>query len=661
MFRFSCFSAHFQVNKSKKTVPPTTEEMMMALKGGSSVPRKSNRSNPNAQDHKQLSDNETSSNWDPVERTCKSEDLNSEFSFEIDGEVLQTMGLKKSHSLETGLYLTNTFTEADTHVGFSWIDSTKSPNESPSSMCRKEDDANPSDQCNKNPEFESLFSSGLVSPSDRDARDNSDTPLSSELAGEYTDRSGSVTPHLKKSRSLPNVRDSNHFSGEDAFKHLYSKSRSSNDLHALDLGEKERFINNEHDNGIRRDEERENDIEKDDETHMDSYLDDGLDSSRLYDSAKDWAMPVMDETIEDKPLQRASSVDCFLSNLTSSDFKIKRIEDWVIGLDDCEPPLDETNEVPKPTDPVVESNIMIGVSAVGTDQRTSPGMEAAKRYISSLSANATAAQLVNHGLAVIPFLSAFVSLKVLNLSGNAIVRITAGALPRGLHVLNLSRNNISTIEGLRELTRLRVLDLSYNRILRIGHGLASCSSLKELYLAGNKISEVEGLHRLLKLTILDLRFNKISTAKCLGQLAANYNSLQAISLEGNPGQKNVGDEQLKKYLQSLLPQLVYYNRQPTKASSLKDGTDRSVRLGIGSHQSERSLRTDRKTSRKGSHGAVASRKSSASSSHSRRNQGVETPKMSKSRQACLPPIKTKASAQSRNLSDVPSTSMENQN
>lgn len=50
------------------------------------------------------------------------------------------------------------------------------------------------------------------------------------------------------------------------------------------------------------------------------------------------------------------------------------------------------------------------------------------------------------------------------------VRITAGALPRGLHVLNLSKNNISTIEGLRELTRLRVLDLSYNRILRIGHG-----------------------------------------------------------------------------------------------------------------------------------------------------------------------------------------------
>lgn len=50
------------------------------------------------------------------------------------------------------------------------------------------------------------------------------------------------------------------------------------------------------------------------------------------------------------------------------------------------------------------------------------------------------------------------------------MKITAGALPRGLHMLNLSKNKISTIEGLRELTRLRILDLSYNRITRIRHG-----------------------------------------------------------------------------------------------------------------------------------------------------------------------------------------------
>jgi len=242
-------------------------------------------------------------------------------------------------------------------------------------------------------------------------------------------------------------------------------------------------------------------------------------------------------------------------------------------------------------------------------------------------------------LVVIPFLSAFVSLKMLNLSGNGIVRITAGALPRGLHTLNLSKNNISTIEGLRELTRLRVLDLSYNRILRIGHGLASCSSLKELYLAGNKIGEVEGLHRLLKISILDLRFNKISTAKCLGQLAANYNSLLAINLEGNPCQKNVGDEQIKKYLQGLLPHLVYYNRQPFKANGLKDGADRAVRLGMNSQQFDRSLRVDRKTTRKG-----------PSSSARRLSSGSE-PKLSKGKQVHFPPISTKPSSHSRHHLD----------
>lgn len=172
-------------------------------------------------------------------------------------------------------------------------------------------------------------------------------------------------------------------------------------------------------------------------------------------------------------------------------------------------------------------------------------------------------------------------------------------------------------------------------------GLASCSSLKELYLAGNKISEVEGLHRLLKLTVLDLRFNKISTAKCLGQLAANYNSLQAISLEGNPAQKNVGDEQLKKNLQGLLPHLVYFNRQPMKASTLKDASDRSVRLGISAHLFDRGLRSDNKAARKSTH-------RSSLSTHGRKSQAAfSPPKKSRSRHAHLPPIGTKATTNNR--------------
>ncbi|CAM8997350.1 unnamed protein product [Rhodiola kirilowii] len=166
-------------------------------------------------------------------------------------------------------------------------------------------------------------------------------------------------------------------------------------------------------------------------------------------------------------------------------------------------------------------------------------------------------------------------------------------------------------------------------------GLASCSSLKELYLAGNKISEVEGLHRLLKLNVLDLRFNKLSTTKCLGQLAANYNSLQAISLEGNTAQKNIGDEQLKKYLQGLLPHLAYYNRQPIKSSSLKDAADRSLRLGIKSSLCDRSLRSDPKLARKtGAHKTVTS-------SHGRKSQAVVSQKLSRGRHGRqLPPSGT---------------------
>lgn len=161
-------------------------------------------------------------------------------------------------------------------------------------------------------------------------------------------------------------------------------------------------------------------------------------------------------------------------------------------------------------------------------------------------------------------------------------------------------------------------------------GLASCSSLKELYLAGNKISEIEGLHRLLKLAVLDLRFNKFSTTKSLGQLAANYNSLQAISLEGNPAQKNVGDEQLRKYFLGLLPNLVYYNRQGTK----------DARLGTSTHQLDRGHRSEIKnSSRKSSHGASSSHKPGSSSA--RKSPGLQ--KRSKERNSRLPPVGHKLS------------------
>ncbi|XP_058729573.1 uncharacterized protein LOC131601718 [Vicia villosa] len=631
MFKFSCFHVNVQGNKTKKITQPSTETMARVLRESSKIPVRKDPSTPTnlgsllskQQSSKLMNVAENDIlNQDSVEHVGKLEDLNKKFCVEFDGKVRQTERLRKSQSESV---LCQVITEGDQVLEFS-----KSLNDSPNSS------GSPSDEfkTNSNSEFQvipgrdndgSSFSVGDPTHLDMDAHEISDTPLSGDLAGDSAENtSGPSSPTLRKSHSLPNFKAPTLSYGSICvFKHASSMSRSSDDLCALGL----RNVSSDQ---IRKG--KECSMKKTEDFRMDRYFEDSFDSHLLSHLPKDRIMPITDDISDVEPFQGDSSAE-----FPNKDFKVKRIEDWVIGLQQCAPPLEDIAELPEPVDLIADVNTAIAATPV-VDHKISPGMEAAKRYISSLTANASAAQLASHGLVAIPFLSAFVSLKVLNLSGNGIVKITAGALPRGLHTLNLSKNNISTIEGLRELTRLRVLDLSYNRILRIGHGLASCSSLKELYLAGNKIGEVEGLHRLLKISILDLRFNKISTAKCLGQLAANYNSLLAINLEGNPCQKNVGDEQIKKYLQGLLPHLVYYNRQPFKANGLKDSADRAVRLGMSSQQFDRGLRVDRKTTRK-------------VPSSTRRPSSGSSPKHSKGKQGHLPPMGTKPSSQSRHHLD----------
>ncbi|KAJ6745061.1 hypothetical protein OIU79_031246 [Salix purpurea] len=442
---------------------------------------------------------------------------------------------------------------------------------------------------------ECIFSIDNPQYSEKEGPENSDTPFSGEGGNVSGNQSPHSPPMVEKSCSFSDMGPYALTSHKHSYEYLAPQSRSSEDLHAL--GMRLTTVSTQGDETQKMKEQgRDDNMPYTEENNIGSCVDEGFEFYNYSALGQNWIMPVMDE-------------------------------DWVNNLQHYGS-LEETNGLLGTDDPVKGDSNDLTSAKVGN--KDTPGIEAAKRYISSLSVSATTAHLSNHELTAIPFLSVFGSLKVLNLSGNSIVRITVGALPRGLHLLNLSRNNISTIEGLRELTRLRVLDLSNNRIFRIGHGLASCSSLKELYLAANKISEVEGLHRLLKLTVLDLRFNKISTAKCLGQLAANYSSLQAISLEGNPAQKNVGDEQLKKYLLGLLPHLIYFNRQSIKASSLKDAADRSVRLGISSHQFDRGLRSENKAVRKASHGLSGARPL-PSSTHARKSQPVISTKRSSRR------------------------------
>ncbi|KAE8668172.1 Adenine nucleotide alpha hydrolases-like superfamily protein isoform 1 [Hibiscus syriacus] len=403
--------------------------------------------------------------------------------------------------------------------------------------------------------------------SEKDGHDFSDLPLHYERANDSSYRTPNNAPGIVKSCSMPNIAASSLIS-EGSPKCLTHRSRSSEDVHVLRMRQKD-ILDHDVDTELMREQERDDGMHTNNKTSFESY--EGFESYSCSASAKDRIAPVSDEV------------------------KILR-EEPACPSEESK----DTFELSHPKDQVrVEPAVLNGLTAAKVDVKTRTDIEAAKRYISYLPRKCN--------------------------------RITAGALPRGLHMLDLSRNNISTIESLHELTRLRVLNLSYNRIFRIGH---------ELYLAGNKISEVEGLHRLLKLMVLDLRFNKISTVKCLGQLAANYNSLLAISLEGNPARKNVEDEYLKKHLQGLLPNSVYFNRQAIK---VKDAIERSVKLGISSHQLDRSYRSEHRGTREHNHGTVRA----SSSSH--KSQAIASPMRSRSRHGRLPlPSGNKATANHRN-------------
>ncbi|XP_057954804.1 uncharacterized protein LOC131148873 [Malania oleifera] len=660
MVRFSCFNAHVHSHKPKRSFQPPAEAMQKTLEDCPQNQVLKDLTNPaslnkSTQKESHLSNTSTlvacSSS---VERRWKSEEINSKHDIESDVEVHQTCNLKKSISLGSeldreGRVSCSNITENEMDQGYFCDDAlehnglvvpvgSKDPG---TSLLNQSQEVLPSESPQVSSDMvnnESIFSIGDAQNLEKEGYKNTDPLLSHECNGDSSEHMSCTRPVIIKSSSMPNIGTHAPTSGDcSPFKYSGPYCRSFEDLNVLEMRHREDVFHEVGSQGI-QDRGREIVSCKIDKNNFEIPIEDGVESYNYVGSARDWIVPVMEEVNMMKSF-KGGLLENQWDGLPSREFKIKRIEEWVMDLQHCSP-LEETNESIHDNDQVKRvSSAVNSFTAAKLDSKDTPGMEAAKQYISSLSAAATTAQLANNGLVVVPFLSAFVSLRVLNLSGNAIVRITAGVLPRGLHMLNLSKNNISTIEGLRELNRLRVLDLSYNRIFRIGHGLASCSSLKELYLAGNKISEVEGLHRLLKLNVLDLRFNKISTAKCLGQLAANYNSLQAISLEGNPAQKNVGDEQLKKQLQSLLPHLVYYNRQPIKVGTFKDNADRSTRLGINAH--DRSLRSEHKPTRKGTHGS-APYKVSSLSTHGRKSQAVDSPKQTKRRHGRLPPSGTGA-------------------
>ncbi|KAG9137202.1 hypothetical protein Leryth_012028 [Lithospermum erythrorhizon] len=273
----------------------------------------------------------------------------------------------------------------------------------------------------------------------KEVQEPSDVQLSG--AGESDDNTTGTPRIIVKSRSLPNMLLPFHHSPC-----LLHHSRSSEDMNVLDSRQKE-MSTYELGKHLIHHRRTDDNLSNNGETHCEIVADDCDEAYNYVASAKDWIMPVGDEVNTNSNNQEKSSL--YRPDIVpGKDFKIKRIEEWVMDLHDCSS-VEEIAE-PSADDPEVSKNDSIfELPSENQDIKVNPSMEAIKKYISSLSATSTAAQLVNHGLAVIPFLSAFTSLRALNLSGNLIVRITAGSLPRGLHVLNLSKNNISTVEGLR--------------------------------------------------------------------------------------------------------------------------------------------------------------------------------------------------------------------
>ncbi|KAJ0825369.1 putative leucine-rich repeat domain superfamily [Helianthus annuus] len=514
MFRFSCFHSPTHTQKPKKTVHLPTEAMQKTLEDyATNKPRKNPELPKDVNEGTNANPSPSSTGQDWKSEGLKSmNDTDSERGHEI-------RGMRKSVSLGSGLAAYQDVTSGE--------DLSSSHNHSGDEYQKPEASMSPQ------------ISSNLVNltsdlsldhqQSDKEVGDGSETRFSGPLR----------TPHtIMKSNSLPYL----HLALGDAV----HQSRSSEDLKALNSRWNDKSVDED-------DVEISPEIENDSAGHVnkvdgDCYDGDGDDGYDYAGLSKDWIVPA-DELGKGKSVQEDYSVRQW-AELPNEDFKIKRIEKWVMDLKHSSS-LEETNMLSDldRQGKNGKTTILDPSAASKNDVKSTLGMDAAKQYISSLNAAATTAQLANHGLVVIPFLSAFSSLRALNLSGNSIVRITAGALPRGLHILNLSKNSISTIEGLRELTRLRVLDLSYNRILRIGHGMSGVVFLIERTISGRKQNKRGG------------------------------------GSSPSPKTERIGS--------------AYYNRQSIKSGTMKDSADRAARLGISAHQIDRGVRSD---SKKSTHG-----------------------------------------------------------
>ncbi|KAL3565783.1 hypothetical protein D5086_033829 [Populus alba] len=508
MVRFSCFSARIHSHKSKKTAQPSDEARHKSLEDLSHIQalpltKSSRLILPKAQAGNQISNGVRDATRADVsvEQSWKSDKTENKMDDKNDMGGHQTRLIRKSQSLGSGLchegrvLCDNDTEEIDQGVysdsldqnGLLRPDGSKDSGISTTSEHEKALQLGSFHGSYGFVKKECIFSIDNRHYSEKEGPENSETPFS----GDGGNLSGNQSPHsppmIEKSCSFSDMGPYALTSHGHSFEYLAPQSRSSEDLH--DLGKRLTTISIQGGETQKMKEQgRDDNMPNTEENNIGSCIDEGFESYNYSALAQNWIMPVMDEVNLAKDLQGESSTQQW-EELPSKDFKMKRIKDWVNNLQHFGP-LEETNGLPGTDDPVKgDSN---DLTSAKVDNKDAPGIEAAKRYISSLSVSATTAHLSNHELAVIPFLGVFGSLRMLNLSGNSI--------------------ELDTV----------------------------CY-------------------------VLDFR---------LMVVAFLFVSLFSVSI---------------------------------KASTLKDTADRSVRLGISSHQFDRGLRSDNKAVRKASHGLGGAR------------------------------------------------------
>lgn len=415
----------------QKTIPQSGEAMHKTLEDSSQKQALKNLSDLNTENKPCLKEEghtvnyaaDHSTDYSPTEHDCRSEEMDGKDSTECDILVYEDAKLRKCQSVGSVLNWEERTSAADGSEG----EMEQRSSYDGSRDCSRTAVLDSVDNNELSHQFRDPMPSDSVQADSDVAKNMSifsfeDPEQTLEggagkddivLCGEHG--SGDVTPHtghiIVKSRSLPKLGSPKQYSASSL-----ERPRSAEDLSTLDSWKKGK-------DGVGRQvryQERYNSVHNADENTGENHADETDENYNYGCSAKDWIIPISDGP----KMQNDMKVDTSFhrwNQLPAKDFRMQRIEDWVINIQHCSP-LDESSEsAPCHVQEPQKVNALLEEPTVSkVEVKVNPGMEAAKRYISSLNALATAAQLSNLGLQVIPFLSAFGSLKALNLSGNAI-------------------------------------------------------------------------------------------------------------------------------------------------------------------------------------------------------------------------------------------------